>query len=647
MAAVSIVLLFLIFVLHFKTILMFGLFSAQQAGVNDITKMYFPARFFFGNSLYTGEFPLWNNNIFLGFPIHAEGQGGFLYPLNILFAIFPQWIAYNYVYVLHIFFAGFFMYLFVKEVKLKKISAVLAAVIFCLSGFFACHAEHMNLLNSCIWIPLGFLFIIRKKYLLLSAIFALQLLSGFPQIGYYTGIVLFFWLLFNTRKIKDILNFLLSAVFAIEIAFCQVLPTIELIPHSIRTKGVVSADMFSWGYYVKDLLLFIYPYIFGNPVRGTYRYYHSILYENCAFVGIMTLLLVIIGFIKNKKEKFVKFFYGIVIGIILFLLVFPLISKLVSYIPCFNFFRLPQRFLVFVAFSLAIVSASGFQTLKRFKIIVFSIILLELINFGFDFNKVLNLNYFLPPASVKFLRNDKENPKVLVIDDSKKAWIRNYILSTQPETNYISQKSYLNYLPANINTIFNISSINIYSPLAPVNESEYLKLAKSTVKYIFSSSVLNDRRLVLVEKIYLPLFLPELKIYCNNDYISHAIFVDKKTQKKLPLQFLQYQDSKIEIEKDINKDGTIILSDYNYPGWRVFVDGLPARIKETDVLTRAVSVNPNSKKIVFIFMPVSFTIGILVSIFSILFFSRKIYKPRPLPEIKREGCVKNNGERAE
>ena len=29
------------------------------------------------------------------------------------------------------------------------------------SGFFACHAEHINLFNACIWIPLGFLFVLK------------------------------------------------------------------------------------------------------------------------------------------------------------------------------------------------------------------------------------------------------------------------------------------------------------------------------------------------------------------------------------------------------------------------------------------------------------------------------------------------------
>ncbi|MBI5573691.1 MAG: hypothetical protein HY919_03955 [Elusimicrobia bacterium] len=619
MAAISIVLLLAILILHFKTVFLFGLFSAHQAGANDITTLYFPSRFFFGNSLRTGEFPLWNNNMFLGFPIHAEGQGGFFYPLNIIFAIFPQWIAYNYIFLMHVFLGGFFMYLFLREIKLKKIPSLLSSFIFIFSGFFACHAEHMNLFNSCIWIPLGFLFVLKKQYLCLSLIFALQLLTGFPQIAFYSGIILFFWQIFNIRKFKEIVRLFLSSILGILIAFCQVLPTIELIPHSIRSKGINPHDMFSWGYYLKDMLLFIHPYIFGNPVLGTYTRKDSIFCENCVFIGIMTILLVILSIIKNKSlgVKRIGFFAGLSIGIIVFLLVFPIISDLVLYIPGFKFFRLPQRFLVFIVFSLSILAAYGFQSLKRLKIPVLFIILLELINFGSGYNKVLDMEYFNIPYSVKFLKKDADIFRVFVLDAGKKAWISNYVLSTMPETNYISQKGYLNYLPPNTNIIFDIPVLNIYSPLKVVDDSEYSELAKSNVKYILSSANLSDKEFVLAEKIYLPLFLPSLKIYKNRNYFSHAFFEDEKKQKKESLRILQYSSNKVKIEKNINFAGTVTLLDFNYPGWSVFVDGSSSKMYTANAMTRSVKVSRSSKKIDFIFLSESFIVGVWISIFAI------------------------------
>lgn len=617
MAAVSIILLTALLVVHFRTIFLAGFFTAQHLGAGDCTLLYFPSRFFLGNSLRIGEFPLWNPGMFLGFPIHAEGQGGFFYPLNILFGIFPQWIAFNYMHLLNIFLGGFFMYLFARQINLKKSPSLLASLLFVFSGFFVCHSEHINLLNTCVWIPAGFLFILRKKYLFVSLILALQLLTGFPQIAYYSWIVLFFWLMFNINKIADIFKFILSSVFAVLVAFCQVLPTIELIPHSVRSEGVNPADMFSWGYYLKDLLIFIYPYIFGDPVLGTYIRKDSILTENCAFIGIMAGLLAVIGIIKNIKNKQAKFFVILCMGIIGFLLAFPVILKLAAVVPGFKFFRLPQRFLIFTVFALAVISAYGFQFLKKFRLAVFFIVFAELVNFGFGYNNVTDIEYFGTPESVIFLKNDKEFFRIFVADDEEKARIKNYILSAIPETRYFTEKSYLNYLPPNTGVFFNVPTLNIYSPLSVVSESEFFKLAKFNAKYILSSTDLTGRNLSFIKTMPMPLSLPHLRIYRNNDYISHAFFTATKKQIHLPAEILYCGSNKVKIRKNMNEEGSIILSDLNYPGWAVFIDGIRSKIHSTNSMTRMVNVGMASRRIDFVFMPVSFTIGILVSVFSI------------------------------
>lgn len=509
------------------------------------------------------------------------------------------------------------MYLFLREIKLKKIPSVLSSFIFIFSGFFAGHAEHMNLFNACIWIPLGFLFVLKKRYLYLSLIFALQLLTGFPQIAFYSGIILFFWQISNIKEVKEIFQFFLSAILGILIAFCQVLPTIELIPHSIRSKGINPLDMFSWGYYLKDILLFFYPYIFGNPILGTYTRKDSIFGENCAFVGIMALLLVISGIIKNKDKRRFNFFALLFIGIIGFLLAFPVVSDLILNIPGFKFFRLPQRFLVFVTLSLSILAGYGFQSLKKFKAPVFFVVLIELVNFGSGYNKVIDMEYFEKPVSAQFLKKDTGIFRSAVVDTGSRAWITNYVLSTQPETNYISQKGYLNYLPPNTGVIFGVPLLNIYSPLKVTDDSEYPELTKSNIKYILSSADLNNKNFTLIEKIKLPVILPPVRIYKNNEYFSHAFLIDETRQKKIPLKILNYGHNKITLGKKAGMSGEVVLADYNYPGWSAYIDGVKSGIVTTNVMSRSVTVNRSSERIDFIFLSKSFIIGIWISIFSL------------------------------
>ena len=415
----------------------------------------------------------------------------------------------------------------------------------------------------------------------------------------------------------------MSPILGILIAFCQVLPTIELIPHSIRGKGVNSFDMFSWGYYLKDILLFIQPYIFGNPVNGTYTRNDSILYENCAFVGIMTILLVVIGLIKNKKEKFVRFFFILFLAVICFLLVFPGISKVMSIIPVFNFFRLPQRFLVFAVFAFAVVSCYGFQSFKKFRLLIFFVVSLELVIFSFGYNKVIDIDYFSLPSTVKFIKQDKENARVLIVDEGQKAGIKNYVLSTNSKINYFSQRDYLNYIPPNMGIYFNIPMMNIYSPLLIVNESGLAKLAEKNAKYILATENLKNKNYSLIKEIGMSFKFPAIKIYRNNDYIAAVVLTDKNIKKIriIPLVVKEYGNQKVIIEKNIKSSGEVVLSGLNYPGWRVYTDGVKSKIITTEFLTRSVAVVSASKNIIFVFKPWSFTAGILISIGMIFILS--------------------------
>jgi len=98
-----------------------------------------------------------------------------------------------------------------------------------------------------------------------------------------------------------------SAILSLILAVCQIIPTIELIPYSARAGGIVKSQVNSWGYFFKDILLFINPYIFGNPTLGNYIRKDSIFGENVAFIGIMALLLLIYGIVKNFKNKNIRY----------------------------------------------------------------------------------------------------------------------------------------------------------------------------------------------------------------------------------------------------------------------------------------------------------------------------------------------------
>lgn len=623
MAAVSIILLFIILIVYYKTIFLLGLFSVYPHPLNDIVSMYLPFRNFFAETIRCGQFPLWTPDIYLGFPLHAEGQGSFLYPPNILFAILPSWIAYNYVFILHIFFSGFFTYLFARTIGLRKSASILASIVFAFSGFSAAHNEHMNLLNAVSWIPLLFLFTYKishkKLSLFLGLIFAFQFLTGFPQIAYYSIIVGFLWLIFINLNIKPVLKFFLATLSGILISLCQLLPTIELIPYSHRVAGVVKEELLSWGYYIKDLLFFIVPYIFGDPALGTYTRKDSIFYENCAYLGIITLLIALVGVVKNfKKDKKIRFFSLLILILISVILSFQYLYPLFLQIPGFKYFRIPQRLLVFVVFSLAILSAKGLEIFPKLKFLIGAIICIELVNFSFGYNTIITPRYFSKPETVKFLDKDKDLFRVYSYDPGEHAWIYAYCFIHVPEYTEVVQHHFRNYLYPNTNMYYHISSLDVYTPFIRRQELKNLELAN--VKYVISSSDISEKpNFLLIKKMNFNIPLPELRIYKNTNFLPRA-FIIKSEKIILPVKILKYNPTKIVIENEQNNEGELLLCDFYYPGWEAFVDGKKRGIIPFEGI-RKLKVLKNEQKIVFVYKPASFFVGVLVSIVSIFILS--------------------------
>ena len=126
--------LFLAFVFLPKIFLMTHLPITPGLGGSDITDLNFPYKHILAESLKNFQLPVWSDLIWCGYPLHAEGQGGFFYPPNILiFSIFPSDIGFNLSIVINFILCGFFSFLFFSEVGLKKQTAVFSATIFSFS----------------------------------------------------------------------------------------------------------------------------------------------------------------------------------------------------------------------------------------------------------------------------------------------------------------------------------------------------------------------------------------------------------------------------------------------------------------------------------------------------------------------------------
>jgi Bacterial membrane protein YfhO len=80
----------------------------------------------------------------------------------------------------------------------------------------------------------------------------------------------------------------------------------------------------------------------------------------------------------------------------------------------------------------------------------------------------------------------------------------------------------------------------------------------------------------------------------------------------------RYKPERIVIRARSSGQGMLVLGDNYFPGWKAEVDGKPADIERVDYLFRGVRIGPGAHTIEFRYQPLSFRLGWIVSLLSLL-----------------------------
>ena len=83
-------------------------------------------------------------------------------------------------------------------------------------------------------------------------------------------------------------------------------------------------------------------------------------------------------------------------------------------------------------------------------------------------------------------------------------------------------------------------------------------------------------------------------------------------------RIVSYRSNNTVIEYESTADAFLYVSDTYYPGWRAYVDGKETKIYRADLAFRAVEVPKGKHTVVFTYVPMSFYIGLCLTIIGIL-----------------------------
>jgi len=90
------------------------------------------------------------------------------------------------------------------------------------------------------------------------------------------------------------------------------------------------------------------------------------------------------------------------------------------------------------------------------------------------------------------------------------------------------------------------------------------------------------------------------------------------------VQITDYGLNSITLDAFLDADGFLFTSEIYYPGWKAYVDGKESKIYQANYVFRAVYLTPGSHTVVFKYAPLSFKIGLCVSLLTLLFIGASV-----------------------
>jgi hypothetical protein len=339
---------------------------------NDLTWFHLPMRYLYQQALRAGDTVLWTPSILAGFYMQGEGQTGMFHPVHqLLYRLLPLGPAFNLELIgsYPLAFGG--MYWFLRRLEFSVTASLWGAMLFAFSGFTLLHHHHMNMVEIVAHLPwllaaadvaisddrpraqaLGFAAV--------ALILASELLLGFPQAVWWTGLALSAYAVFRAselRRWRRLRSCAAALAIGVLIGAVQWLPSLDVASRSTRAGGA-SDFAVTYSLHPFNLLQLWSPYFFEGGAYGGIVSFHeygiysgAILIVSCLWVWIRRDAL------AHRRRLVTATTVFAAIALVLALGRYGGLDWVITHLPVLRSIRGPVRYVVLVQFALAVLAA--------------------------------------------------------------------------------------------------------------------------------------------------------------------------------------------------------------------------------------------------------------------------------------------------
>jgi len=326
----------------------------------------YPLAYYYRESFWAGEVPLWNPLNNCGLPFAAQWNTMVFYPVSLLYLLFPLAWALSVFCLVHLYAAGLGMYFLARSWTENRFAAAVAGVAFAFNGLtLNCLMWPNNIaaLGCLPWVMLAGETAWREggRWIVVAALLgAMQMLAGAPEIIMFTWLLLAgLWALDFARATRPRLTLgrRLCAVVALisMLSAVQLLPFLDLLVHSQRddaySTGASAMPGSGWANFLVPLFRCYKSGagVFFQPGQyWTSSYYHSL--------GVLVLAVVAAFLVRSARARLLAIFA--VAAAILSLGDDGFLYRLLCrHVPQLSFMNFPIKFVIVVIVVIPLLAA--------------------------------------------------------------------------------------------------------------------------------------------------------------------------------------------------------------------------------------------------------------------------------------------------
>jgi hypothetical protein len=356
------------------------IFQEQVPFLRDLGPYFYPLRFTLYESFRSGELPLWNRHMAMGFPLLAAFQSGVFYPPHIVLFILSFFPAIRAIFIFHFLIAGIGAYLLCRNWKFPPYLSIVGALLFALGGTVVSLSNLLNHFQTAVWLPWVILSwekllssISWRNFLAFILIAAMQFLAGSPELFAISMVLVLLDGMKLRRSVptlsygKMVLVLIAANLLVLALVMVQVLPTAELFLESRRQQPIPPQEALHWSLNPVTLLnlFFLDKEIDLSTSKGVRLFFGReapffVSYYLGAISAFGISLWLYFSSLREKITLMSLVAASLIVALGSYTPIYPFLFR---HLPFLGAFRFPSKFFFFTYVLLSYVALKGLSDL--------------------------------------------------------------------------------------------------------------------------------------------------------------------------------------------------------------------------------------------------------------------------------------------